>query len=132
MVGTMEWTPRRMAILLLAATGFELVAALAVSAIAGLSYLQALVPVFLVTGVGWTIVGMFASGSGEITPPTTTAGGYYGWAQPSTPSELYVSRAGSERVAEESMQRLAAGSGFMIPAVLYGVALFVVALWLAA
>ncbi len=130
----MEWTPRFMATLLLAATAVELGIALAVSVATQLAFLPALAPVLIFTGLGWTVVGMLVSGPGRITPPLTTAGfyGYGGGAQPSLSSEMYISRPGAERVARKSMQSLAAGSGFMIPAILYGVAIFVIGLWLAA
>ena len=123
-----------MAEILLAATGVELVLAFGVSVVGRLPYLGALAAVFLFTGVSWTIVGMLVSGTGRITPPLTTAG-FYGFGrgtQPSLSSELYISPAGAERVAKQNMQSLAEGSGFMIPAVLYGLAIFVIGLWLVA
>ncbi len=128
----MEWTLRRTALLLLVATGTELLLALAISVVDRLSFLQALAPVLLLTGASWTIVGMAVSGSGRIAPPLSTAGiyGYAQGVQPSLSSELYISRAGAERVARESMEWLTAGSAFMIPAVLYGLALFLLGLWL--
>lgn len=130
----MESTPRLMATILLAATGAEILLALAISVAGHLSFSQALAPVLIFTGLSWTIVGMFVSGPGRLTPPLTTAGiyGFGRGAQPSLSSELYISRAGAERVARQSMQSLAEGSGFMIPAVLYGLAIFLIGLWLVA
>ncbi len=127
----MEWTPGFMATLLLGATAIELGIALAVSVATHLAFLQVLAQVLVFTGLGWTIAGMIVSGAGRITPPLTTDG-FAGGAQPSLSSELYISRAGADRVARENVRSLAAGSGFMIPAVLYGVAIFAIGLWLAA
>ncbi len=124
-----------MATLLLGATAVELAFALAGSVATDLAFLQVLAPVLVFAGISWTIVGMFVSGPGRVTPPLTT-GGFYGYGmggtQPSLSSELYISRAGAERVARDSMQSLAAGSGFMIPTVLYGLAIFAIGLWLSA
>lgn len=130
----MEWTPRFMGTLLLAATGVELGFTLAVSVATQVPVLQVLAPVLIFMGIGWTVAGMLVSGPGRVTPPLTLGGSYGsgGGAQPSLASELYISRAGADRLARESVRSLDAGSGFMIPAVLYGVALFAIGLWLAA
>lgn len=127
----MEWTPRLVAGILVMATGVELLGALAISVVARMAYLETLAPVLIFMGAGWTIVGMAVSGPGRLAPPPTTLGGYgTGIAPPSLSSEFYISRAGAERVARDSIQRLERGSPFMMPAVLYGLAIFVIGMLL--
>lgn len=129
----MEWTHRLVAGILLGATCVEVTVALLLGAYGGLGLADALSAVFGVAGVAWTLVGMFASGAGRVAPPLTTGpgSGLGGLGpQPSASSEIYISRAGADRVAKESIRRLAHGSPFMVPAVLYGITLLAVGLWL--
>ncbi len=130
----MEWTYRLTAGILLVATAVEVALAFGFSAVTQIALAEAAAGVFLFAGAGWIFAGMFVSGSGRVAPPLTTAP-VYGLGgtsvQPSASSELIVSRAGAERVAQESVSNLARGSPFMIPAVLYGLALLAISLWLA-
>lgn len=125
--GSVEWTPRLTGGILLLATAVELVGAVILSVVTGMALAAVVPPVLIFMGVGWTLVGMAVSGSGRLAPPPTTLGGYGGGTgQASLSSEFYISRAGAERVARENAERLERGSAFMVPAVLYGVALFVI------
>lgn len=127
----MEWTSRLVVGILAAATAVELGGALVLSLTTRTGYLAVLAPVLIFMGAGWTIAGMAVSGSGRLAPPPTTLGGYgAGYGQASLSSEFYISRPGAERVARDSAQRLERGSPFMVPAVLYGLALFVIGMLL--
>ncbi len=117
--------PRLVVGILVVATAVELGGAWVISFVAHMGFLAALAPILLFMGAGWTLLGMAVSGSGRLAPPPTTLGGYgAGYGQGSLSSEFYISRAGAERVARESAQRLERGASFMVPAILYGAALF--------
>ncbi len=127
----MEWTPRLVVGILALATVVELAGAGILSVVTRTGFLAVLAPLLIFMGAAWTIVGMAVSGSGRLTPPQTTLGGYgAGGGQASLSNEFYISRAGAERVARDNAQRLERGSPFMIPAVLYGLALFVIGMLL--
>jgi hypothetical protein len=114
------------------ATAAELAIAYGVSVAYGMAYTAALNLILLMAGFFWAFAGFLWSGGGRLAPPLTTAPptGGVSMGNPSLASEFYLSPEGAEALARDSIGRLEAGADFMVVAILYGVVLLALALYL--